>query len=207
MSGLWWTWRIGLCLMLALSLAGMVAAQISPRVQLTIEPTPSRGDTAWFDVRLQIPAGYFVPAETRGALKGAWLQPLAPWLSRKLPTYPIPDTVALPGSDRPILAYSGTLVVRMPVDALKGLNCTQELRVQLGYELCDSRACSRIDVTEAKVKFAVPSTPANHDLLAYRVDSQRVAVVTEKLFPVIREPAELVRTLAQFIPELKIVSE
>jgi hypothetical protein len=77
----------------------------------------------------------------------------------------------------------------------------------LGYELCDSRACSRFDVTEAKVKFAVPATPANHDLLAYRIDSQRVAIVTEKLFPTIREPAELIQALAQFIAELKIVSE
>jgi hypothetical protein len=70
MSGLSWTWRIGLCLMLALFLAGMVAGQISPRVQVTIEPTPSRGDSAWFDVRLQIPAGYFVPAESRGGPEG-----------------------------------------------------------------------------------------------------------------------------------------
>jgi hypothetical protein len=80
MSALSWMWRIRLCLMLAIFLAGMVAAQISPRVQVTIEPTPSRGDTAWFDLQLQIPGGYFVPAETRGALKGAWLQPLPPGL-------------------------------------------------------------------------------------------------------------------------------
>jgi hypothetical protein len=84
----------------------------------------------------------------------------------------------------------------MPVDALKGLKGIQELSVRLGYELCDSRACSRFDVTEAKVKFAVPATPAKHDLLAYRIDSQRVAIVTEKLYPAIREPAELVRALA-----------
>ena len=122
MSGLSWMWRIGLCAVFAVFLAGMVAAQISSRVELTIEPAPSRGNTAWFDVRLRIPAGYFVPAESRGALKGAWLQPLTPWFSRQLPTYPIPGTVALTGSDRPVLAYTGTLVVRLPVfvGALKG---------------------------------------------------------------------------------------
>jgi hypothetical protein len=141
MSGLLWTWRMGLCVMFALFLAGMVAAQVSPAVQLTIEPTPSRGGTAWFDVRLQIPQGYFVPAESRGALKGAWLQPLPPFFSRPLPTYPIPDTVALPGSDQPLLAYSGTLVVRVPVfvGALKGI---EELSVRFGYQLCDPRTCS-----------------------------------------------------------------
>ena len=36
MSGLLWTRRIGLFVMLALFLAGMDAAQISPRVQLRI---------------------------------------------------------------------------------------------------------------------------------------------------------------------------
>jgi hypothetical protein len=205
MSGLSWMWRIGLCAVFAVFLAGMVAAQISSRVELTIEPAPSRGNTAWFDVRLRIPAGYFVPAESRGALKGAWLQPLTPWFSRQLPTYPIPSEVRLPGSDRPVLAYSGTVVVRMPVDA--GLTGVPEVRVRLGYELCDSRACSRFATAEAKAKFAVPATPANHDLLGYRIDSQRVAIVTAKLFPVSREAAELVRPLAQFIPELRIVSE
>src|SRR5215472_12935640 len=102
MSGLLWTWRIGLCVVFAVCLARMVAAQISPRVELTIEPAPSGGDTAWFDVRLQIPAGYSVPAQSRGALKGAWLQPLPPWFSKQLPTYPIPSEVRLPGSDRPV---------------------------------------------------------------------------------------------------------
>src|SRR5262249_33810104 len=115
MSGLLRTWRIGLCAMLPLFLADMVLAQISPPVQLTVEPTPSRGGAAWFDVRLQIPEGYFIPAESRGALKGAWLQPSAGWYSRQLPTYSIPGAIALPGSDRPVLAYSGNLVIRMPV--------------------------------------------------------------------------------------------
>jgi hypothetical protein len=57
------------------------------------------------------------------------------------------------------------------------------------------------------VKFGVPATPATHDLLAYRIDSQRVAIVTEKLGPVSREPVELVRPLAQLIPQLEIVSQ
>ena len=39
MSGLLRTWRMGLCVMFALFLAGMVAAQVSPAAQLTIEPT------------------------------------------------------------------------------------------------------------------------------------------------------------------------
>jgi hypothetical protein len=58
MSGLLRAWLTGLRAMLALFLAGIVAAQIGPPLQLTIEPTPSHGGTAWFDVRLQIPAGY-----------------------------------------------------------------------------------------------------------------------------------------------------
>src|SRR5262245_50292702 len=206
MSGLLRTWRIGLCAMLALFLAEMVAAQISPPVQFTIEPTPSRGGAAWFDVRLQIPEGYFIPAESRGVLKGAWLQPSAGWYSRQLPTYPIPGGVALPGSDRPVLAYSGNLVIRMPVmiGALKG---AQEMSARLGYQLCDTRTCSQFAVTQARVKFTVAAPAANHDLLAYRVDSQRVAIVTEKFGLVSRDPAETVRPVAQFIPKLEIVSE
>jgi hypothetical protein len=42
--------------------------------------------------------------------------------------------------------------------------------------------------------------------LAYRIDSQRVAILSEKLGSVSREPAGVIRPLAQFIPELKIVS-
>jgi hypothetical protein len=192
--------------MSALFLANMVAAQVSPPVQLTIEPTPSRGGTAWFDVRLQIPEGYFIPAESRGALKGAWLQPLPPFFSRQLPTYPIPGTVTLPGSGRPVLAYSGNLGVRMPV-FLGGLKGIDELSVRLGYQLCDSHTCSRFTVIRAKVKFSVPAPQIDHDLLAFRIDSQRVAIVTEKLGPGSREAAELVRPLAQLIPQLGIVSQ
>src|SRR5215831_7098235 len=97
-----WTSRVRICAVLAFFLPDIVVAQVSPRVQLTIEPQPAHGSTAWFDVRLQIPGGYFIPAESRGALKGAWVQ-TSGWSTRQLPTYPIPGAVALPGSDRPVL--------------------------------------------------------------------------------------------------------
>jgi hypothetical protein len=77
----------------------------------------------------------------------------------------------------------------------------------LGYQLCNSRACSRFAVTQAKVKFTVPPPQTDHDLLAYRIDSQRVAIVTETLGPLSREPSETVRPIARFIPQLEVVPE
>src|SRR6059036_2688265 len=127
MSGVW---RIVAAAVFAALASGVMPGQIAP-VQLTIEPARLiRGRTAILDISLQIPEGYFVPAETRGSLKGAWLQPLPPWISRELPTYPISDSVRLNGSDTSVLAYSRPFVVHMPVDVPPGLRGPNELSVR-----------------------------------------------------------------------------
>src|SRR5438093_4265993 len=77
MSGVWRV--VGAAVFAALA-SGVMPAQIAP-VQLTIGPARLiRGGTAILDISLQIQEGYFVPAQTRGSLKGAWVQALPPWL-------------------------------------------------------------------------------------------------------------------------------
>ena len=187
--------------------AGAMTAQIAP-VQLTIEPaTLIRGRTAIVDISLQIPTGYFIPAETRGSLKGAWLQPDSPWLSRGFPTYPIPDSARLPGSDARVFAYSGKWTVRMPVDVPPGVTGPNELGVRFGYQLCDSRACGAFATLQSTANFNVEESPQSQDRLAYRVDSQRVVIVTEMLNALTSEPSDLIRPLAQLIPQVAILPE
>src|SRR5437773_7935660 len=138
MSGVW---RIVAAAVFAALASGVMPGQIAP-VQLTIEPARLiRGRTAILDISLQIQEGYFVPAQTRGSLKGAWVQALPPWLSRTLPTYPIPNSVRLPASDTAVLAYSGKVIIRLPVEVPAGVQGLNELGIRFGYQLCDSRSC------------------------------------------------------------------
>src|SRR6185295_14832063 len=61
-----------------------------PLVRVTIDPSAfARGAESTVTVIVEIPEGSFVPAETRGALQGAWLQPTSPGFpTHELPTYP-----------------------------------------------------------------------------------------------------------------------
>ena len=204
MSGVW---RIVAAAVFAALASGVMPGQIAP-VQLTIEPARLiRGRTAILDISLQIQEGYFVPAQTRGSLKGAWLQSLPPWLSRTLPTYPVPDSVRLPASGTAVLAYSGKLTIRMPVEVPAGVQGPNELGIRLGYQLCDSRACGAFATLDARAKFNVEERPLSQDLLAYRLDSRRVVIVTQMLHRLGTEPTDLIQPLARFIPQVAILPE
>jgi hypothetical protein len=127
-------------------------------------------------VTVQIPDGHFVPAETRGNLHGAWLQPTdSALLDRELPTWPIPNAVRLPGADIPILAYSGTIAVRAPLDVAPGVT-DDAVTLRFGYELCDAAACAPFQTREvrAPIRFDDPPTPTG--FLAFRQDGSSVVV-------------------------------
>src|SRR6266567_2398936 len=204
MSGVW---RVAGAAVFAALASGVMPAQIAP-VQLTIEPARLiRGGTAILDISLQIQEGYFVPAQTRGSLKGAWVQALPPWLSRTLPTYPIPNSVRLPASDTAVLAYSGKVIIRLPVEVPAGVQGPNELGIRFGYQLCDSRSCGAFVTLDARANFNVEGPPQSQDLLAYRLDSRRVVIVTQMLQRLSTEPTDVIRPLAQFIPQVAILPD
>ena len=154
-------------------------------VSVIIQPsTLVRGRTSIVDVRVDIPEGRYVPAETRGALKGAWLQPIESWLlSRALPTYPIPDFVRLPGSSMPVLAYSGTVTIRVPLDVAPGVTGRRELGIRFDYQLCDAASCVAVRTRTTTTEVTVDEPSATDASLAFRIDASRVAVVTNHQTP------------------------
>jgi hypothetical protein len=67
--------QVGFAALILTPVVGAVQVA-APQVQLTIEPAATlfRGRTEVLEIRVKIPDGYFIPAETSGPLKGAWLQ-------------------------------------------------------------------------------------------------------------------------------------
>ena len=166
---------------LAVAAIGVFAQRPTDDVTVVIQPsTLVRGRTSIVDVRVNIPDGHFVPAETRGALKGAWLQPTVTWLlSRSLPTYPIPDFVRLPGSSMPVLAYSGALTIRVPIDAAPGVTVREQFGIRFDYQLCDATSCAAVRTRTTTIEVTVDEPSATDASLAFRIDASRVAIVTD----------------------------
>src|SRR5437867_9498740 len=119
-----------------------------------------------------------------------------------MPTYPIPNSVRLPASDTAVLAYSGKVIIRMPVEVPAGVQGPNELGIRFGYQLCDSRGCGEFATLDARANFNVEEPPQSQDLLAYRLDSRRVVIVMQMLHRLSTEPTDLIRPLAQFIPQV-----
>jgi hypothetical protein len=194
--------RTGVAVAVAIAAAGLLQAQSTSRIQLTIEPAALvRGRTSIVTVRVQVPTGHFIPAETSGAVTGAWLQPSQGWISRELPTFPEPISVALPGSDQKVLAYSGTAQFHMPVWPL-GVSGPHDVSVRFGYQLCDSRACAPPAMESASVRLDVQEPEPPVRLLGYRVDAQRVALVTATQSALTSDPVDAIKPLAQFLPRI-----
>jgi hypothetical protein len=160
-------------------------AQGAAPLALKIEPaTLTRDRVTVVTFTVEIPEGRFIPAETRGGLQGAWLQPTVDWFDAgELPTFPMPEEVHLRGSGVPLLAYRGTIGVRLPVDVWGGVTGENELVVRFGYQLCDMDRCAGMQTIEARASFQIqePSTP--EDALAFRVDSSRIAIVLNRQSP------------------------
>jgi hypothetical protein len=195
------------CALLAV-VAGVVSqAQISPKVDLAIEASNVfRGHTAIINVHVKVPDGYFVPAETHGSLKGSWLQVLPPWLT-DIPTYPIPNSVPLSGSDRPVLAYSGSFVIEVPLRVRYPDPGPNDLSLRFAHQLCDSHTCTAVTMSVAKTVIDVQEPPPTQSLLAYRLDSQRVVIVTEMKDSIGNQASDLLRPVARMIPQVALIPE
>jgi hypothetical protein len=164
----------------AFSWSLFLEAQNPAGVALTLMASPlSRGQTSVLAVKIEIPAGWFIPAETRGSVQGAWLRPETDGLlDRELPTFPIPSLVRLAGSDQSVLAYGGTIVVRLPVEAWLVSTPARNIGVRFGYQLCNVQRCDPFRTESATARVAVnePSTPSG--ALAVRIDASGVAVIS-----------------------------
>src|SRR5262245_33707473 len=197
-----------LALFIFVSVAAPSQTAMQPRIMIEAGPV-IRSQTAIVDVRVVIPKNRFIPAETKASLTGAWLQVLEPWpwITGQTPTYPIPDAIRLPAASMPILAYSGTVLVHMPVYVPAGIHGPNELVVRFGYELCDARSCTGPATVDAKATLDVQEPRPDPNRLAYRVDSQRVAILTDMTARIVARPGDLIRPIAQFIPSLTIVPQ
>ena len=199
--------RIIGCALLPVIACVVSQAQVSPKVDLAIEASNAfRGHMAILKVHVKVPDGYFVPAETQGSLKGAWLQVLPPLLA-EIPTYPIPNSVPLSGSDRPVLAYSGSFVIEVPLRVRYPDPGPNDLSLRFAYQLCDSHMCTPVTMSVAKTVIDVQETPPRQSLLAYRLDSQRVVIVTEMKDSIGNQVSDLLRPVARMIPQIALIPE
>lgn len=163
---------------------GAQAADLDIRI---VSTTLERGRTSTIVVELTIPETWFVPAETRGLLGGAWVRPATSGLlDRDLAMFPVPAETRLPGTDGPLLAYSGTVSVRVPVAVAPGLSGPTNVEVHVGYQLCDTTRCLpfRLGTAEREMTIRDPVTAPGS--LAFRVDESTVAILVDRSHPVDR---------------------
>lgn len=194
--------------LIAIALISPITALDSePMVRLTIEPAElTRGQIAVVTVRVEIPDGKFIPAETRGTLKGSWLQSVTSGFpSWQLPTYPHPGQVTVPGSIAPVLAYSGTIRIQLPVFTGAGLRGRQNLGVRLSHQLCDSVKCAAVSTATANagVVVAEPSPPPGAG--AFRVDASHVGIAIDRRSRQRDEDLPFIQPAARFaMPIVKV---
>jgi hypothetical protein len=169
-------------LIAAALISPLTAQDSAPMVRLTIEPAElTRGRTSIVTVRVEIPEGMFIPAETRGTLKGSWLQPVdSGFPSRELPTYPAPTLVALAGTNAPMLAYSGIMRIHLPVFAAPGMRGRRNFGVRFAHQLCDSVTCTSVNMAAANTMVEVGEPSPSAGALAFRVDASRVAILLDR---------------------------
>lgn len=182
----------GVALMMAVATA--VAARQTGAVRVSIAADAFvRGGTAVLNVVVDIPPGHFIPAETRGALRGVALLPVRNTSdSRSLATFPATGSVRLPGAETPVLAYSGKTTIQLPIDLfpftlaaarVSRFPVTQDVSVKLWYQLCDVRACQPVTSQTADGRIVALPHPPITDSIAFRLDASRVAVLLNQSVP------------------------
>jgi hypothetical protein len=190
------------------SLGIALVAQTARDVTLTIDASPvTAGRTSIVHVTIQIPEGRFIPAETRGAVQGAWLQPApGPFFDRDLANFPIPAVTSVPGTNRPILAFAGAVAVRMPLEtpALAG---TQPLELRFGYQLCDSRRCDPFRVLTALADLPLIQPPVTPGFVAARWSPSRVAIISDRNEPFDRSLPFPDRTPVRFVMPMAVLPD
>jgi hypothetical protein len=150
-----------------------------------------RGQTIFAHVRIEIPPGVHVPAESRAHLSGATLEVLTAGISnRALPTYPVPTPVTLPGVRAPVLAYTGAIDIGLPLFAAPGLTGPQRLQLLFTYQACDEHACQPATSLAAAESVTVEEPPASNVSIALRLDATRVVIPLLRSYS-IEQPASL----------------
>jgi hypothetical protein len=167
-----------------------IAAQTAPAPHF-IDGTFSlrRGATTFVRVRIDIPSGTYVPAETRGTLTGSRLEIFsAGILNRELPTYPAPTPVLLPGSGQAILAYSGSIEIGLPLRVAPGVSGARDVRLFFTYQTCSRRRCEPVATVESPRSAVVEEPPSLEVSLAFRLDPSRVVVPVAGEVPAAEPP-------------------
>jgi hypothetical protein len=165
-------------------LAGMetpaTARQDGVRLMLT-PATLTRDRTTVLEVRIQIPEGRFIPAETRGDIQGAWMRPDDSLVSAsRLPTWPMPSRRLVGAADASMLTYTDAITVRLPVHVPPGVRGAWRVGIDFGYQLCDPVRCELPRVAKNEAVLTVAEPPAPAATLAFRVDEQRVAILLDR---------------------------
>jgi hypothetical protein len=192
---------------LLIAITGFALAQSQPDVGLTLESSRFTSNrTSVLRVQVDIPSGYYIPAETTDTFKGAWLQLVEPGFDvRQLPTYPVPELTGPVGAAANALAYKGTITILVPVK-VAAVAGTRTLTFQFGFQLCDSIDCSQFATKTVRQSVRVDEPVEPAESLAFRIDSSRVGIVLERRITVPRNAGELNgRPLARFAVQLLAV--
>ncbi|HEY2906857.1 MAG TPA: hypothetical protein VGJ29_13230 [Vicinamibacterales bacterium] len=165
-----------------------IAAQSAPAVHI-VHTTFSlhRGQTTFVRVRVEIPPGNYVPAESRGPFSGARLEVISTSiLNRELPTYPTPTPHTLPGLRQPVLAYEGSIDIGMPLFAAPGLNGAQTLHLAFTNQMCDSKRCGPVETMDAVEPANIVEPIAEPFSIAFRLDASRVVIPLTRDYSAVR---------------------
>ena len=187
-----------------------VAAQDGNQLRLSVDPLPRllRGGTGLVHVHVDIPPGRVVPAETRGAAVGASLESTDTWsFSRQLPTFPSANLVQLPGAGAPSLAYSGNIDIVLPIDVPPGMRGTEQVRLAFTYEECGSISCGSLTTASVRVPAQFDDLVGSGEAAAFRLDAERVVIVSARRGRIDPQGLESVQPLAQFAVPVDILPD
>src|SRR5207302_10381934 len=85
--------------------------------------------------------------------------------------------VRLPPTGMPLLAYSGTVEIIVPLLTGAGMHGTPSLSLVLTHQVCDSQRCDAPRTTTASAAVHVEEPPALDDRLAFRLDAGHAIVL------------------------------
>jgi len=177
-----------------------LARPLEPAVRLTAQvPTVAKRRVSTIRIRVDIPPGQFVPAETAGTVKGAWVQIVGDDFDMtESPTFPAPLSGRLPGSTRSVFAYRGTITVAVPVRATADVG-RSFVGVKFGFQLCDAVRCRDSAIARALVPAMVDEPSEPEPSLAFKVNRSSVAIVLNEGVSSLETTAKpALRPLAQF---------
>jgi hypothetical protein len=171
-----------------------LARPLEPAVRLTGQvPTVAKRRVSTVRVRVDIPPGQFVPAETAGPLTGAWIQVVGDdFRMVASPTFPVPLHVRLPGSTKNVLAYRGSITVAVPVIATAIASLGRRfVGVKFGFQSCDAFRCRELAIERALIPAVVDEPSEPEPSLAFKLNHSSVAIVLDQGLSPVRNTARL----------------